>query len=196
MTTHDLKTDRRSQRTRRALGEALTTLMRQKPFSAITVQDILERANVGRTTFYAHFLDKEDLLMKEFQRVVHELDRATLVSDPAAAQLLPSLALFQHVKEFQAIYKALTFGRGLELIYKHFLAQLSAFVELRLAQLAPAGRSPKVPLPLLAHWLAGTFLSLLTWWLDHKMVDSPEHMDALFWQIARPSVSDALDITL
>lgn len=188
----DKKTDRRSQRTRLALGEALTALMRQKSYDAITVQDILARANVGRTTFYAHFMDKEDLLMTEFQRVVHELDRQALQTDPGPAQIFPSLALFRHVKEFEAIYKALTFGRGLELIYKHFQAQLDVYVEARLAARVPAAHTPTVPLPLLAHWVTGTFLSLLTWWIDHKSAETPEHMDAWFWLIVRPGLSAAL----
>src|SRR5262249_61932845 len=59
--------DRRVRRTRRALQEALRELMLQKAYDHITVQDVLDRADVGRATFYAHFRDKDALLMSEFE---------------------------------------------------------------------------------------------------------------------------------
>src|SRR6186713_2598586 len=55
--------DRRVSRTRRALKEALTDLILEKGYEAVTVQHVIDRADVGRSTFYAHFLDKDDLLM-------------------------------------------------------------------------------------------------------------------------------------
>ena len=65
--------DRRVQRTRTLLTRALMELIVEKGYQAITVQDIIDRANLGRSTFYAHFLDKEDLLMSGLEEVVHQL---------------------------------------------------------------------------------------------------------------------------
>ena len=61
----DKKTDARVRRTRDALGDALVALMQEKPFDTITVQDVLDRAHVGRSTFYSHYSDKDDLLMSD-----------------------------------------------------------------------------------------------------------------------------------
>src|SRR5262245_28061146 len=74
-----IKDDRRSKRTRQLLGEALVELLLEKRFDAITVQDILNRANIGRSTFYEHYTDIEDLLMSEIQRVIRELEEHTAV---------------------------------------------------------------------------------------------------------------------
>lgn len=62
-----MNTDRRVRRTRRALHDALLTLMTEKSFDAVTVQDIIDRADVGRSTFYSHFTDKRDLLDSGFE---------------------------------------------------------------------------------------------------------------------------------
>ena len=59
------KIDARVRRTRDALGDALVTLMQEKPFDSITVQDVLDLAGVGRSTFYTHYSDKDDLLMSD-----------------------------------------------------------------------------------------------------------------------------------
>ena len=112
----DEKHDRRSQRTRRLLGDALVALLVEKRYDTITVQDIIERANVGRTTYYAHYKDKEDLLLSEIERVVHLLGYEALATGGAAQPLFPSLALFRHVQSFKPVYQALMWGRGGEQI--------------------------------------------------------------------------------
>jgi AcrR family transcriptional regulator len=73
MSVRNTKADRRSQRTRQLLSAALIELMLEKRYDDISVQDIIERANVGRSTFYAHYLDKEDLLVGDFTRVLDAL---------------------------------------------------------------------------------------------------------------------------
>src|SRR5438270_14006265 len=65
--TSQAKTDRRVRRTRDALGDALVALMHEKSFDQITVQQVLDRAGVGRATFYAHYSDKEDLFMSDVE---------------------------------------------------------------------------------------------------------------------------------
>ena len=73
--------DRRVQRTHQLLRGALVALIQEKGFEALTVQDIIDRANVGRATFYAHFDNKEDLLvsgLEEFRASIREQQRRRL----------------------------------------------------------------------------------------------------------------------
>src|ERR1700733_1288173 len=91
------KTDRRVRRTRDALGDALMALMHEKPFDKITVQHVLDRAKVGRSTFYTHFVDKEDLFVTDvddfFQMMAGQLSRKEETSNRVAAVR----ELFAHV---------------------------------------------------------------------------------------------------
>ena len=87
------KTDRRSQRTRQLLSAALFELMLEKRYDGITVQDIIDRANVGRSTFYAHYLDKEDLLVSDFTRVLDALTQQMHQHGQGDQHAPPSLAL-------------------------------------------------------------------------------------------------------
>lgn len=64
------KDDRRSQRTRQALGDALVELMMEKGYEAVSIKEIIERANVGRSTFYTHFTDKDDLFVSQLDRLI------------------------------------------------------------------------------------------------------------------------------
>ncbi len=70
------KTDARVRRTRDALGDALIALMQEKPFDTITVQDVLDRAHVSRSTFYTHYSDKDDLLMSDAEEFFEALSMA------------------------------------------------------------------------------------------------------------------------
>lgn len=186
------KPDRRSQRTRRLLGDALVALLAEQRYDAITVQAISDRANVGRTTYYAHFKDKEDLLLTEIERVVHLLGQAARHAGQTGPAGLPSLLLFRHVREFQPVYRALVWGRGSELIFKKIQTQVAAHIEQHLAERVRPDHPPAVPLPVLAHFVAGAFLTLLKWWMDSKLAYTPEQMDAMFGQLVGPSLEAAL----
>lgn len=190
------KADRRSQRTRQALSAALLDLMLQKRYDEITVQDIIDRANVGRSTFYTHYLDKDDLLVSDFTRVLDALSGhfRGQDGDPHAP---PSLALFfEHVRGHNQLYKALMRGGGIELLYKKGRERLQRNIEQHLEELLPPGRAPSIPLPLVADYLAGAILTLLKWWLDHNMPYTPDQMDAVFQQLALPGVQAALDLPI
>lgn len=63
------KPDGRSQRTRQRLGMAFLELLHEKPMEDITVQDVLDRTSIGRSTFYLHFRDKNDLLLSQLERM-------------------------------------------------------------------------------------------------------------------------------
>src|SRR5215217_6067230 len=98
--------DRRAARTRKALHEALIALILRKGYEPITVQDILDEANVGRSTFYAHYTGKEDLLRSGFKELRSVLTKAA-TSAPPNKSLGFSLALFEHACAHKHIYRAL-----------------------------------------------------------------------------------------
>src|SRR5205823_3672672 len=154
--------------TRRMLGEALVALMLEKRYNTITVQEIIDRANVGRSTFYAHYLDKEDLLQNETAELVVRL-AGHMDHGTGGSRIIPSLELLRHVKESHALIRALVRGRAIEPVLKTMQTHLSRHVEARLARGMPAGRVPSVPLPVVAQYMAGVLLTLFQWWLERDM---------------------------
>ena len=169
------KQDRRSQRTRYLLSAAFVELLREKGYSAITVSDIIERANIGRSTFYSHFHDKDDLFVSELDRVVELLSHRG--SNQDEMPFFPSLGLLQHVGEEYELYKALIWTPGIDLMIKHMQASLSQRIEQGLQK---SGDSFDLPLPVLASFIAGSFVTLLKWWLENKMIYSPQEIDTIF----------------
>ena len=169
------KSDRRSRRTRHLLSVALVELIREKDYSTITVSDIIERANVGRSTFYAHYRDKDDLFVGEMDRVIELLSQR--IPGQEEIPFFPSLGLFRHVGEEIELYKALLWTPGIDLLIKHLQKTLSQRVEQGLQK---SGQEYDVPLPILANFIVGSFLTLLKWWLENKMIHSPEEMDQIF----------------
>jgi AcrR family transcriptional regulator len=188
------KQDRRSQRTRHLLTAALTELMLEKQFDTITVQDILERANVGRSTFYGHYTCKDDLLFSSIGQMLHSFDQHPTGNANSATKLLPSLELFRHVQEYKRLYKALVWGRGIDLIHKNFQGQLSRLVEHNLTLLYQGNDPPDVPLSALANFVAGSFLTMLQWWVDSNIAYSPEQIDEMFQQMIQPGVRSILGL--
>jgi AcrR family transcriptional regulator len=186
--------DRRSQRTRRLLHTALLELMLEQRYDEITVQDIIDRANVGRSTFYAHYLDKQDLLLSEFTRVLDTLSQHIARFEPGEHP--PRLALFfRHVQLHHQLYKALVRGGGIDLLFRKGHERLRQNIEQHLRSFIPADRVPAVPPGLVATHIAGAILSMLTWWLDQEMPYTPEQMDAMFQDLVLPGVQRALEVS-
>jgi hypothetical protein len=178
------KNDRRSQRTRQLLSEALVQLIQVKDYSTISVSDIIERANVGRSTFYAHYRDKDDLLLSQMDRVIETLSTGS----PHAQEFpyFPSLGFLQHVGgDHYELYKSLVWGPGMDLITRHLQKSLSVRVE---QSLQNSGKDYDVPVPILANFIIGSFLTLLKWWLENKRIYSPEQMDEIFKKMTLPGV--------
>ena len=180
------KKDRRSQRTRHLLSAALVELIREKDYNAITVSDIIERANIGRSTFYAHYRDKDDLFVGEMDRVIEVLGQR--IPGQEELPFFPSLGLFRHVGEEYELYKALVWTPGIDLLIKHMQKTLSQRVEQGLQK---NGQKYDVPLPILASFIMGSFLTLLKWWLENKKIYSPEQMDEMFRNLILPGLEAA-----
>ena len=183
------KTDARVRRTRDALGDALVTLMQEKPFDTIKVQDVLDRANVSRSTFYTHYSDKDDLLMSDAEEFFEAISTALSQAGDKSDRVFPVQEFFAHLANVQPFFKALVksgkFQENMELARGHF----ARGIERRLAEL-PRGRSiPRNELPAIAFTHSGALLSLLTLWLDRGMRESPAEMDQLFHRMVWNGVS-------
>jgi AcrR family transcriptional regulator len=177
------KHDRRSQRTRQLLSTAFVQLLREKGYSAITVSNIIERADVGRSTFYSHYRDKDDLFVSELDRVIEVLgDRIPMQKE---MPFFPSLGLFRHIGEEYELYKALVWTPGIDLLIKHLQTSLRQRVEQGFHQ---TGRAFAIPIPILANFIAGSFVTLLKWWLENKMIYSPDQMDEMFKNLIRSGI--------
>jgi AcrR family transcriptional regulator len=182
------KEDRRSKRTRQLLGNALVELMLEKPFDEITVQDILDRADIGRSTFYAHYSDKENLLMSEIERVIYQLDAYTRAVGEQTHLLLPSLELFRHLREQHRLLQAFIWGRASDMLTRSFQGRVSKIVEHNLLALMGDTVKFSVPLSLIADFVTATFMTLLRWWLDDEMRSTPEQMDEMFQKLVMPGI--------
>src|ERR1041384_4038846 len=118
------KTDARVRRTRDALGDALVALMQEKPFETITVQDVLDRAQVSRSTFYSHYSDKDDLLMSDAEEFFESISMALSAHGDKSDRVFPVRGVFAHLSDVQPFYKALVksghFQENMELARGHF----------------------------------------------------------------------------
>jgi AcrR family transcriptional regulator len=186
--------DRRSQRTQQALMDALIALLAVKPYDEISITDIIERANVGRSTFYAHYQTKDDLLKSGFERVLDILIQQINTKADQGLQLDTTL-FFRHAQGHYEIFRTLVWGSGFEVLTKDGHAALSAkFLES--FKLLLSGRAePSMPLEVVSYTMAGTLLILLKWWLDHKMPYSPEVMNEIFQQLVMASARNVLGLT-
>ena len=127
--------DARVRRTRDALGDALVALMQEKAFDTITVQDVLDRAKVGRSTFYSHFSDKDDLLMSDTEEFFESVAMLLSVRGDTSDSVFPVREFFGHIieaKQFvDALMSAGKFNDNMELARGLF----ARGIERRLAEL-------------------------------------------------------------
>jgi AcrR family transcriptional regulator len=177
------KTDPRVRRTRDRLGDALVGLMQEKPFDAITVQEVLDRANVGRSTFYAHYRDKLDLFLSDLDEFLEAMATALSRGKDASDRVAPVRELLAHVAGERRLYNALAeSGRMydfLELAQAHF----ARGIERRLAELPRSRTLTRAHRAALAHALAGSLLSMLTWWMALDAPAPPGEMDEVYHRL-------------
>jgi AcrR family transcriptional regulator len=186
------RTDRRSLRTRQLLVQAVVDLIRDRRYDAITVQEITDRANVGRSTFYAHFTDKDDLLTEGVRQLVAGL--AGMESPGTGEWPYPTLALFHHIGTQADLYRALARGRALGLVLTTLHTELAAVLTERLASRVPAGQAPVVAAPLLAAMTSSMLITALRRWIEGGLTESAEAIDRAFHIAADAAIRAGLGL--
>jgi AcrR family transcriptional regulator len=186
------KMDRRERRTRDALGDALIELMHEKPFEGITVQHVLDRAGIGRSTFYAHYRGKDDLFVSDVDEFWEMMSTLVTRRGEVSDRVVPVGELFSHIAEVEQFRSALLSSGKMHDVMELGQAHFARAIEQRLAQDPRSKAIAVVRRQAMAHALAGALFSMLMWWIDHKMPSSPAEMDATFHEMVWSSVRAAV----
>jgi AcrR family transcriptional regulator len=178
------KPDQRIRRTHERLGMALITLIQERPIDDVTVQDVLDRASVGRSTFYLHFRDKDDLLLSQLEMFLEMMSTALSIRKEASHRVVPVAELFAHIGNQNKLYRALADSGRLNDFFDLAQGYFARGIERRLTESKRLSKLPQRELAVRATALAGSMLSLLRWWLDRGEKESPRVMDELFHRMA------------
>ncbi len=192
------KTDRRVRRTRELLRRALLSLIQEQGYDRITVQDILDRADVGRSTFYAHYRDKDDLLLSGFEDI-----RSALAAERAAAEqaaggtsefLQPLLTVFRHVEAHRHFWQPLARKGGADVVVRILRDYVTDLVREHFrSQFPDATRQPQ--LDAAVQFVVGAFIGLGIWWLDNDVPYSAEELYSIFRRLTSQGVQSFLTAT-
>jgi AcrR family transcriptional regulator len=183
--------DKRVRRTHEALRNALLDLMVQRGYEALSVQDILDRAAVGRATFYLHYRNKEDLLRRSLDELrKHLIEGWKSTSGSRGESLEPlgfSLAFFRHVDGHRKLYRAVVGRESGVIVDRQMRRLLVGLVAEDIAASDRKGRNP-IRVEMASQYVAGAMMSIVTWWLDHNVKLSAEDINAAFREMALPAL--------
>jgi AcrR family transcriptional regulator len=180
--------DRRVRRTRRLLREALIELILEKDYEDITVEDITDRGDLGRTTFYLHFQDKRELLTYSLDvlldDVFHQIYTPENLEKWEKEGVDPRKLLFMHVADNADLYRILLDGQVGGIASGHFRAQLAGILkEITVALQEKFDMTPRMPNEVIVNFVSGGLTGLLAWWLENDLPHSPEEMWEMYHQL-------------
>lgn len=177
--------DRRVRRTRKLLHDAFLALVLEKGYEKTTIQDILDRADVGRSTFYGHFRDKEALLTASFDEMRDQLERqlADIDATGPVDVTLPAALLYEHAYRNQRVYRALCGRQGGALVQRYLRRLIG---DLLRKHLRPRVSRADVPAEVAAEFYTSAALGLLVWWIDHDFCNGPAWLTSTYRTLATP----------
>ena len=177
--------DRRQRKTREAIFNAFIELLSKKDFSNITVGEIIEKADVGRATFYAHF-ETKDFLQKElceelfchiFDSLKKNNEHRHIFDCDAPDSVF--LHLFQHIEKNDNNILLLLSGRNNEIFLRYFKENLHKLVESQLKNL-DLQKYEDLPKSFIINHISAVFVETVRWWVDNGMKESPETINSYF----------------
>jgi AcrR family transcriptional regulator len=174
------KPDRRIERTRNRLGNALIALIQEKPIDEVTVREVLDRAGVGRSTFYVHYRDKDDLFLSELEQGLEMWTTTLSRQQEISNRVAPVAEFFAHVASAKRLYRALVDSGRIEAFFELAQGYFARGIEQRIKQSTDVRNPHPHELTACSNAFAGGLLSLLRWWLDRGAKESPRAMDELF----------------
>lgn len=188
--------DRRVQRTVQLLRDALIELSLEHGYDSVTIQDITDRANLGRATFYLHFRDKDELLLSTLQETADEL---LVRIDPQLNAMFkfgdttPLRVIFQHAAENRTLYQIILHRHGVGSV-EHDLRDYIANKGRKYIEEVLRDRPSPLPVELSCNIFARALMGTIEWWLENDMPYSAEYMARAFYELAVVGILKALDL--
>lgn len=182
--------DRRQQKTRAAIFAAFSMLLSKKSYSKITVQEIIDAADVGRTTFYAHFGTKDDLLKALCEELFgHILSSALDHTHGSYADAPVSVFchLLQHLQEDEHHILELLSCESSELFLRYFKDSLNVLIRNQL--ITEDRKGSHIPQDFLVNHISSSFVEMVLWWIKGQMKQTPEELDRYFRAVIEPILS-------
>jgi AcrR family transcriptional regulator len=174
-------TDPRVARTRGALREALLALIVERGWDATGIREICERASIGRSTFYTHFADKEDLLFSGYDDLRRRLRASSAAGRPSAESFGFMRGLLEHAEQNRRMFRALVGKRSSEAAKRRMLQLVIDLVREDIRTLVASSRlEPSV------HFLAGALVELLVWWADSRNPLPRAQVESIFREMSSP----------
>lgn len=189
------KPDRRTEKTRQSIINALGELMQEKKYSTITIQEIIDRANVGRSTFYSHFETKDELLICCIENVFEMLNQHItdcVEQGKNQSRILPVAELFEHIMENTRLFKGVMSSESTDLLFHKIQLYWNIRIEKHLNAQLSNGVQPKVPLDILANHITCSMIELLKWWMNSNTHYTPQQMDQYFQELINPCIRSAI----
>lgn len=182
------RVDRRVAKTRRGLHQALISLILKKDYDAISVRDIIEEADVGRATFYAHYRSKDDLLRGGFS----ELRETLRSAQEEAVDKGPfrfALALFEHACSYRNVYVSLVGGRGGTIVLQQIRNVLADVVK---EELPPDAVDTEMPRQVMIDFILSTCITVMTLCLNRRVISSPDEAANIFKRLVVGGIGEAI----
>jgi len=172
----------RGQETQRELTDVLMQLVLEKGYEEVSVKDITERAGIDRSTFYLHFKDKRDLLIKSQQQLIDDLiERIQPDNVPLSGVAMTFEHMAQHVNQYRVLLQLEGSTVPSQLLHDYIVRAVKPIIEQRLQE---GGASPSADIDLTANFITGALRSTARWWLQAGMPYSPDEMTNRFIQLA------------
>lgn len=174
--------DRRQLKTRKAIFRAFRELLEEKRYDHITVQDILDRAEVGRSTFYAHFETKDlllDAMCNELFNHIFEEDPCPYVGKDTVLEVKLAHTLW-HIRDCRDDLSGILLSESGERFMRYFKTHLKALFKTYLDCL-----TIPVPKGYLLNHLAGSFAETVLWWMREYLQTPPEDVARYFLSLHR-----------
>ena len=180
--------DRRVQKTKASLHDALIGLAREKPYPSIAVKEILDRANVGRSTFYMHFRDKDDLLESGIHQILESIQSQPRAGNPEGV-IGFSLPLLKHIDEHRRASGPRMTREGRLVMHEHMEDVLANLIAHELRATSRDRSEVQLPTDVVARHVASTFVLVLNWWVETDAPLTPAEIDARFRALIVPTLT-------
>jgi AcrR family transcriptional regulator len=185
--------DRRIQKTQSHLREALSSLIREKAYDSISVKEILNRANVGRSTFYMHFRDKDELLVSGIRGMLGAVQsKASPISGKRHEKIIGfSLPIFEHIYQHRRGGEGKMGSRGRAIIHEHLQKVLVELIGDEVGKEFQGRRKAagQIPSQLLVEYVASTFILVLNWWVESRSPLTAKQINDIFMALTLPTLA-------